>query len=168
VPCQDSEPELERDKKRSAFSWARRNEIFVPQGRDDVGMPLFRPRRVVEEGPFRHEEFGRVAWLVRTGGFSQPLPSPWWRAGLVGGGVAAGTLLRSLSSLGLGAAIPAGIAGVWLTALAVDRLARRRQRPPGGPPGGPDPSGDRTPRPEAPLAGAGAAARPLPRDDEPE
>jgi hypothetical protein len=55
-------------------------------------MPLFRPRRVGEEARLRTEELGRTAWLVRTGGFRHSLPNRWM---LVGGGLAAGTLLRS-------------------------------------------------------------------------
>jgi hypothetical protein len=116
----------------------------------------------------RFEEFGRAAWLVRTGGFRHPLPNRWVPAALLGGGLAAGTLLRSLYSMTLPVALPSGVAGIWLGALLVDRLAlmrRRRGRPPG--PGG-DPVGDRAPRPNTPLAGAGAAAMPLPHDRESE
>jgi hypothetical protein len=130
-------------------------------------MRPFRPRRVVDDGVFRYEEFGRVAWLVRTGGFRHPMPNRWLPAALLGGGVAAGTLLRSLTSFGLPVALPAGVAGIWLGALFVDGFAyRRTRRPPPG--GGGDPSGDRAPRPHAPFAGAGAAAVPLPRDHESE
>jgi hypothetical protein len=95
------------------------------------------------------------------------MPNRWLPTALLGGGVAAGTLLRSLTSFGLPVALPAGVAGIWLGALFVDGFAyRRTRRPPPG--GGGDPSGDRAPRPHAPFAGAGAAAVPLPRDHESE
>ena len=114
------------------------------------------------------EEFGRAAWLLRTGGFRHPLPNRWVPAALLGGGLAAGTLLRSFSSIALPIALPTGVAGIWLGALLVDRLALMRSRR-GGPPGaGGDRSGDRAPRPHAPLAGAGAATMPLPHDRQPE
>ena len=110
------------------------------------------------------EEFGRASWLARTGGFRHPLSNRWLPAALLGGGLAAGTLLRSVSSIALPVALPSGVAGIWLGAVLVDRLALVRRRR-GGPPGaGGDPSGDRAPRPHAPLAGAGAAALPLPHD----
>jgi hypothetical protein len=116
----------------------------------------------------RFEEFGRAAWLVRTGGFRHPMPNRWLPAALVGNGVAAGTLLRSFSSMTLSVALPTGVAGIWLGALLVDRFALIRSRRGRPPDAGGDPSGDRAPRPHAPLAGAGAAALPLPRDREPE
>jgi hypothetical protein len=132
-------------------------------------MRLFRPRRVVQDGSMGYEDFGRAAWLVRTGGFRHPMPNRWLPAALLGGGLAAGTLLRSFSSIALPVALPTGVVGIWLGALLVDRLAIVRRARRGLPPGtGGDPSGDRAPRPHAPLAGAGAAAVPLPHDREPE
>jgi hypothetical protein len=115
----------------------------------------------------RYEEFGRAAWLVRTGGFRHPMPNRWLPAALLGGGLAAGTLLRSMYSMTLPVALPTGVAGIWLGAL-IDRLALMRKRRGRPPTAGGDPSGDRVPRPDAPLAGAGAAAMPLPHDRESE
>jgi hypothetical protein len=123
----------------------------------------FKSRHAVCSGNWSFIEYGRVAWLVRTGGFRHPMPNRWLPVAVLGGGVAAGTLLRSLTSFGLPVALPAGVAGIWLGALLVDRFAYRSTRR-GPPSGGGDPSGDRAPRPHAPFAGAGAAAIPLPGD----
>ncbi len=112
----------------------------------------------------QYEDLGLVAWLVRTGGFRYPMPNRWLPAALLGGGVAAGTLVRPFSSIALPVALPTGVAGIWLGALLVNRLALMRGRRRGPPGAGGDPSGDRAPRPDAPLAGAGAAAMPLPHD----
>jgi hypothetical protein len=127
-------------------------------------MRSFGPRRVVKDGQFSYVEFGRAAWLVRTGGFRHPMPNRWLPVALLGGGVAAGALLRSFSSIGLPVALPTGVTGIWLGALLVDRLAHLRSRRGRPPDAGGDPSGDRAPRPDAPLAGAEAAAMPLPHD----
>jgi hypothetical protein len=112
----------------------------------------------------RFEEFGRAAWLVRTGGFRHAMPNRWVPAALLGGGLAAGTLLRTFSPIALPVALPTGVAGIWLGALLVDRLALMRSRRGRPPDARGDPSGDRAPRPTAPLAGAGAAVVPLPHD----